>query len=711
MNEFERLEKEISDLQLQMKGASIRLERIADCVSKLKKEETDGTVFPSQPNPQPQPQILPEMQPQAQPYQQPQAYRKPQTYTTPVYQQYDYKQPSYDQPAPQPQEHSFSINESWVGTHLMGIAASVLVFISLVLFAKLLIPYLGDTLKVVLMFAGSAILTAIGYILHKKNDKNTFFSALFACGEGCLYLSIVVTRAVFGYINDIEMYIALLIWGLIVVFIEKKKSLLFQIIADLGFLVSIFFAVNMSDVDMFLPMVGYILLVAALYQFVFRKDSAQSLVQGIANELSLFAFTAFVFQNCPLDNPLSFLIIAILSVVFLAAYIVRLTLTFKENRVKHCAFALVDLSQFMYLVFNYNDAPFAQVVATIGLSFSLIAGIVYELNHAKRITNPDYDLFNAFWTSILAFVVLIYIADIYEAFFKTGILFIAIIPMMIHAYYKNNITHVIQSWGLALLLLCMGMITNDSLLFSVCAFCFFAFAFVVEAFINNTSAWLKIIGYIILLGVTALLCMRLDVLVTSETASLIMYAALTAINTLMFVTGFHKRADGSIDINTKYLLYGVNYLLLLGCLIDMFNTGTSLICWGYIVLSALLATLGIKDEMQKGNGSLLFAGCRYGIVLLCALLSNDAPNYVLSVVILVFSIVCIILGFYFKDKGKMLRIFGLVLSMICVAKFIMIDITYENNLGHAISFLISGIICFAISAIYNHFEKLDKNTV
>ena len=60
-------------------------------------------------------------------------------------------------------------------------------------------------------------------------------------------------------------------------------------------------------------------------------------------------------------------------------------------------------------------------------------------------------------------------------------------------------------------------------------------------------------------------------------------------------------------------------------------------------------------------------------------------------------------------KGKQLRIFGLVLSMVCVAKFIMVDITYDNNIGHAISFLISGIICFAISAIYNHFEKLDKS--
>ena len=43
--------------------------------------------------------------------------------------------------------------------------------------------------------------------------------------------------------------------------------------------------------------------------------------------------------------------------------------------------------------------------------------------------------------------------------------------------------------------------------------------------------------------------------------------------------------------------------------------------------------------------------------------------------------------------------------MVSVVKFIMYDITYENTIGRAISFLISGILCFGISAIYNHFEK------
>jgi uncharacterized membrane protein len=54
---------------------------------------------------------------------------------------------------------------------------------------------------------------------------------------------------------------------------------------------------------------------------------------------------------------------------------------------------------------------------------------------------------------------------------------------------------------------------------------------------------------------------------------------------------------------------------------------------------------------------------------------------------------------------KSLRIYGLVVSMICVFKLVMVDITYENTAGHALSFFISGVLCFVISAMYNIADK------
>ncbi|MBP5178801.1 MAG: hypothetical protein J6066_04445, partial [Lachnospiraceae bacterium] len=65
-------------------------------------------------------------------------------------------------------------------------------------------------------------------------------------------------------------------------------------------------------------------------------------------------------------------------------------------------------------------------------------------------------------------------------------------------------------------------------------------------------------------------------------------------------------------------------------------------------------------------------------------------------------------GFIYKLKG--LRIYGLVLSLVCVVKLVMIDISYENTIGHALSFFLSGVLCFVISAIYSYVEKKYKNS-
>jgi hypothetical protein len=39
----------------------------------------------------------------------------------------------------------------------------------------------------------------------------------------------------------------------------------------------------------------------------------------------------------------------------------------------------------------------------------------------------------------------------------------------------------------------------------------------------------------------------------------------------------------------------------------------------------------------------------------------------------------------------------------------MVDITYDNTIGHAASFFIAGILCFAISMIYNYIDKKYKD--
>ena len=83
--------------------------------------------------------------------------------------------------------------------------------------------------------------------------------------------------------------------------------------------------------------------------------------------------------------------------------------------------------------------------------------------------------------------------------------------------------------------------------------------------------------------------------------------------------------------------------------------------------------------------------------------SLNAVNYVVSITFLLLAILFILIGFI--GEYKYIRIYGLVLTMISIFKLVMLDIKYENTLGNAISFFVSGVLCFAISMIYNYLDK------
>jgi len=84
--------------------------------------------------------------------------------------------------------------------------------------------------------------------------------------------------------------------------------------------------------------------------------------------------------------------------------------------------------------------------------------------------------------------------------------------------------------------------------------------------------------------------------------------------------------------------------------------------------------------------------------------------YVLSLVSMILALTSIALGFFMRNK--VLRIYGLVLVMVCVLKLLTFDLGELNSIMGVIAFIRGGIICFVISALYNFAVKrfdTDKN--
>ena len=137
--------------------------------------------------------------------------------------------------------------ERTVGRQIMGIAASILIFIGITLFAMLIIPNLTDSIKMAAMFLFSFALTAVGITLMLKKAGGDFGVILAACGMGSVYISLYVTAVYFKSLDDIPLYILLLLWIIFICVLSRKGAYLFHLIGVIGIVVSVFFSFHILE--------------------------------------------------------------------------------------------------------------------------------------------------------------------------------------------------------------------------------------------------------------------------------------------------------------------------------------------------------------------------------------------------------------------------------------------------------------------------------
>jgi len=201
---------------------------------------------PQQPAYQPlqQPAYQPPRQPAYQPQQQP-AYRPPQQ---PAYQ--PQPQPAYQPAAKQEQKQiTAASTENWIGKYLLGIAASVLVFVGIILLGFLIYDQIKDEIKIALMFVLSAAITGLGVFLNFKK-QNAFTKILTGCGCGSFFISIMITHVYFVRLTDIAAFSLLLVWLVAALLMAKwLQSVSLSIVAHIGMILSTCFAYGMGLSD------------------------------------------------------------------------------------------------------------------------------------------------------------------------------------------------------------------------------------------------------------------------------------------------------------------------------------------------------------------------------------------------------------------------------------------------------------------------------
>ncbi len=756
MGQIEELENELSSIQAQVNNIQASLNKTRSMVSLIKQSQNSlvaqqqmqsrsmqqaqqqqqaqpQSQFYSQyqqVNPQPQIQQTPyqqvptspqyrQIQPQAQ---QPIHQNRPQPaqasqYQQPVYRTVQPQQVNNKQVIVQPgaynragyKPNASESTESWIGKHLMSIIASVLIFVALILFASLIIPYLSDGIKITLMFTVSLGLSAFSYFMHRKKPDNTFFTALLACGIGCTYISILVTRISFEAIGDIGMYVLMLVWGIAVLFLARKENWLFQIISNAGFVISMVMAFGINSEKLILPLLTYLIIMGGAHQYIFWKNSLQRMVQFGVNLAILAQYTAVL--RVHFDGGAAYIIaFVIMSILALAAFLYFTFGDFICEKASSPYFALAGaatLAITYYGLMNGLGAP--DMARVCGL---LVIGVLAEV--AMIMTdrkNPDNEhaLFSLIWISIWFSVVAIIAFSYVETYYNTGIVYLLLAPLALWGIKSGNKCYKWQAFALAAVFALIEMWGGMTLIFSIMAFAYTVLVFVIEAFILNNTKELKVSYYFFtivnLLIMMNAICGKYEIADDYRLVLISVPAGL--LNAAMMLIHFDRDNSGKSDLSILKLLNAFNIIGMITGLYDMLSADNAIAIGISLVFTVTLASINLKHHMEGKGEEKLYAGIKYGIILITALFCYEAKGYIASVVILAYAIVCIIIGFSKRFGAKELRVYGLILSMICVVKFIMIDTTYENTLGHALSFLISGILCFAISAIYNHFAKQD----
>ena len=108
---------------------------------------------------------------------------------------------------PKPQKNM----ENVFGKNVIGVVASILMFIGVFAFGTLVLTSMPDVAKVIGMFLLSTGVLAFGMFLNKKNPT-VFSTIVTGCGTGLFFISIFLTHLYYHMIGDIATFTLIFLW-------------------------------------------------------------------------------------------------------------------------------------------------------------------------------------------------------------------------------------------------------------------------------------------------------------------------------------------------------------------------------------------------------------------------------------------------------------------------------------------------------------------
>lgn len=661
---LEQLENEINALKSQMNVEQNKLNELEYELYLLKQQRTLQT--PPVPSPPPMP------------------YKPPMSSKTS-------HKPSFT-PPPQVNGKSFDI-EKFIGKSWMGIMASVLIFISIIMFAVVLLPFMSDTVKMCIMYAVSIAFIVGGLVLHRKCG-NLYYMILSACGMGALYISMLLSNIYFKAIGDIPLYLFILIWAAGIAIVAKNSIRTFNIIGNIGIVFSVFLGtqkcIDYEDVIKFIVLLLFFIVSEIVYSVLNQKFLVSNSISNIAGII-----VCTVGYVC-ID--ISNLFIVFVLIATCAVQLVYLSL----RKIRPYFIFNTIYKWLIYLLFNFyifsgicGDAVVFEILIYVLSFISIFFVNLYYMKFA--LVDKFYSKLVIEIIDIITITLIVMTAD------YPGYIFILLVPLVFMAIgiLRKDEKYLIAATATLAISIFKNNMAVIGILILVCSGLLIVYY---QRIKSRTSDIIRACNSIIIrITVVQLLLRFFDYVNFNEDICGTVVIFAIVILDMLFK---YRLSNGRQDKAVVYTAYASNVVC--GIVIMAMLTVQEGITYYLTLLLGCAVFMNNVARFIKSNQmwKQLYAMIKITLYIIVVFETLQSATILLSVFLFVAAIIWVSIGF--EINAKTVRLYGLVTAILSIVKLFLLDLQYNSSLTRAIGFFVCGILAFLISFIYNQFEKKDN---
>lgn len=627
--------------------------------------------------------------------------------------------------------------EAVVGKYLIGTLSAILIFVACASFASLVWDQISDVLKLSLMVGISGLISAAGFWLV-KNKRSPIAAVTLGIGAGSLFISILSANLAFSLIGDHITLLLAGLWAVSFLMASRGTELYFlTVIAYIGSLVTLLFGTTLMEGDSDLFLLTVFALCIAIVMAV-TSWKGRPLYRQLNTSLSMFSFSVLLFASLmdgfsSVEKMLGQYYTQVALVLILYVLLNLLYKLLDQTKALPVylipSFLMSILSLFTLLYLSETYFNWTTVTCYWVFFFIHLLELLFSRVFLKAIDKP----LTIFYSIILTLNYMFIGGELYNS--PAGIVIIGLGLLLSDRLLKKKTS---ELWVMTLIIVDALLLLIGPKDYLICAFIglagvsmtYFILKEEVERQKTKHGEILKIMGLIIFVftcfsvSYTAGELLHVDRL-SGHLSTAIGYFLSASLVIFLIAKGYAKGEKLSIDTSEelalkpeKRLKFAIHVVL-----IFLYGLGLLEVKASDLLSVQLLMTFSVlavaltqtRELLLRENKDNLISGLwivmKYLLLtwtVIWSYFDYGIDSVIYSVLGIAVAIISILVGF--KLRVKSVRLYGLVLTLLMVAKFILVDLSQENSMTRVLALIVGGVLCFVISYIYNKVStSLEKS--